>query len=733
MERPVKTASKFLSKVVRSLALYFILTVGVFFGYTQVAKDMLIPTEEGEAVEESFFTSFVNNIMATTDVDADFLLTVDNEALSIALDGNLVVNVTSKEVSLDLDLKYTDKTQVVATQAASLQKQEENFDRLFEISAIFVSPNLYLQIDDKNYKFDVNSGLDFSALMELIGENVAFGNQTLNDVLNMLGLGDIDLDVLVPDLLAQLQKDPVVLDNGDYQIDVIVEKLLKARLICDSEYYLKSVRLANGTVINGNAVTFEANNIKMNTYPTISFDETAVEVVDMSGISYYLGYAQNFAKQPYGVVDLSLQIGEENYTGKLLFENVETPKVKIETNYEGINISVVYLNDEIYFDIDNLKMNFKLEDYFVWQNKINTIVEKHTNKTVSQLLDEFMRSYFGNKDISPTKIMLSILAGGVNSQEKVVGYLPENTLLTENNFEMLWDNGMKVVLGQNEEVLTSAYVKGEDFESNVTFKVEQTSVETSGEYYNLSKMLPVLDVVDQIYSQKQFSGRLKEYDVSFKVDFQNTIVAIAETNILGEDVVVSLENNLIKLKIGEVVIEGQVEHIKNYIAEIERIFGLSFSEEDVERVDAITAVAGALKEISLIEAEGSLAIVEALGAKAVLSRVGDNLLVEVEYEDISLSAEIYASNESFDIANSTDKMDSILTKIEKTKTYIESKVYSFTFDVDYNKISMEGEAYVDLNNNIFEVTGITIGNNTLNARYETGIVYVDYAGNKIKA
>ena len=111
MERPIKTAGGFFPKMFKVLSIYFIATLSVFFGYIQFFGNasptiITLPTDDTNAEENSAFSGFIQKIMAFENVDTDFTLALVNDETNLAAQGNVVFDLQTSTLALDLDWIY---------------------------------------------------------------------------------------------------------------------------------------------------------------------------------------------------------------------------------------------------------------------------------------------------------------------------------------------------------------------------------------------------------------------------------------------------------------------------------------------------------------------------------------------------------------------------------------------------------------------------------------------------
>lgn len=711
------------------------LTLSVFFGYVQIFGDIKpaeITIPDTDAESDSMFGKFVEKLANFQNVDTDFNLVFENKDMSVSAQGNVVVDIATKNVALDIDLIYN----------------QQNFD----IKATFVSPNLYLMVDENSYKFDTSFSsetgeVDFSKIINFVTENFDIDLSFLDDIGEFLGIDfkNFDPNALMSKLKIEDKEDK---ETGDVEFAISLGKAVSAKLLCDKDLNIKSAKLKD-LLIMGNTIKFSADVNKMNKEDVaISYEETGEEI-DMSGLTLYTTYTQNLFKNNYVVGSVDVKVGEDIYNGKLYYDASNGVKVRLETEYEGLPISLTYANENVYVEASELKLCFAIKDFEKWNTTISEIVEKQTSKELSTMLEDLLKQYvdidFENANIQD--IVMKVLGECFANSDKISDYLPGTTSLEENQFVMTWTNGLVVKFENANEMLSGFSVDYNNVNIDADFDIAESGFEIAGEYFDLTNLLPLSEVIDKVLTAGQMSADLKityktqTFDALAIFDFSNKIVAEVRAELFGENVKVVLNDNQIFIVIGDVVIGGDIANINAYLAKVDEIFGTNFANsvngENNQNVD-ISAIIGKvsdiLKDLKLSSEEGKIAVITYLSNVANITVGDENVLIGFEGENISVNAKIYASNKTIEIpALSTDEVDDVLTKVENLKNYVETKTFAFDVVGNYENIQIEMTIKADLNNNVYEISGFEIGGNVLNVRYEDGIVFVEYGANKFKA
>ncbi len=736
MEGPIKKSGSLLPKMFRVFTLYIFVALAVFFGYVQLFGDVkssviTLPVDDANAGDDSYFGSFVENMMSFKNVYVEGLdLSFENndKTVSLSMQGNVAYDLLTNNLSLDLDLIYNGQT--------------------FDVGAVFVSPDLYLTIENNTYKFDTTSNgsgeMDLSGVIDFITKNLDIDLSFIDEIGEFLGIDFSNFNVA--DLQSQLKIDAKKIEEEGYEFIIGFGSAISAQVICDENFNITQAKLKD-ILIKGNAIKFNAPKVEMNSDDNadrivVPTEET---VIDMSGLTQFAGYAQNLFANNYVVADFNSTIDNKVYTGKLYIDNSEQTSFKAETCIEGITVSVSYQNDIVYVDAENLKLSFKIADYKVWKDKLDAIFVNQTSKTVSEyiksILDEISQGDFDKVDIKAE--LLNLLGGAFENSEKLNEYLPDSVEYEENSFAMLWNNGLKVELFEQDSNLSQIVLSKDSVNVVANFAVNSQGFEIGGDYYDVTNLLPVADLVDEILTAKQLGGKInvnyKENVISadYVVDFSEKLLAQINLNLFGEELAVYINDNQILMVVGEVAVEGDISDLETYISRINEIFGLNVDlnkndlmKNEIELETIITILKDVLNNIKLYSQQDYVAVIEYLTHTVEVS-INDSIgLISYQNGDIKVNVEISATNKSITLPAITDNVESVLNKIENVKKYVESKEYAFDFVVNYENIQLAGKAQIDLNNYIFEISDIEIGQNKLSLRYQEKTLFVDYAGRK---
>ena len=735
MENPIRKPKKFIPNLFKMFTLYIFVMLGAFFGYVQIfggiaPTSISLPINGVSAQEDDDFGSFVSNIMSVRSLQADgFSLsyTSPNGDTNIALNGSLAFVYETMNVSVDINLVYNDD--------------------VFNVAAVYTSPDLYLRLDDTTYKFKVNpadfagsdkQSFDVGKVLGLIKDAVPFDMSVLTNKLAEFGINVDDLGALTEKLSISTKQ----LDDGSYKFGIGLSNIVSVDLLCDKEYNLVSAKMAPIRV-KGHTLRFDASNILMNKEEIAqSIVAPECEYVDMTEVTSYVDYIRNLAYNNFYKIDANLTVGEKSYDAVISIDKSNGFKAKARTNVEGVDVCVVYLDNVVYLDLDNVKLSFKVDDYRKWYNEIERFVENRMSTTIADIVKDLVKRVIaerGLEDINVKETALSILSKFSGTTE-IKKMLPNEVVDNGNSFEMRWENGLYFVLRQEQNVFSGASARFNDFGFDVSISSDCEEIDVSGEYYDVSSVLPIFNFVDEVLTSKQVSGLAHltyqglELDANYVVDFSNGLLAKIEIENELKDVSVYIKDNRAFVCVDTLVIEANLDEKDDYIEKVEALAGIELPKINLEIEINKDKVVGLLLDILNnlhLSTDGTATIVEYKGHSVRLDFDGRKVLVGYDWNDINVTADVEASAEEIVLPTATDNLADVLEKAKNVKEYVEGKRYAFDYAVSYEEINVSGTAKLDLENEVYEAKVNAFGKE-IKVRYENGVAYVEYKGSKIR-
>lgn len=732
MEGPLKKKS-FVPKMFRVFTVYIFATLAVFFGYIQIfggVKNIAgsLPTNGADGEIDTTFSDFVTNIMSLENIsleDVTLEFSSSDKKTNISMVADVAFDTSTSQLFVDADLIYN--------------------DMVYDISVNYTKPDVYLTIEESTYKFCTeteNGTLDLTGLLGFISQNLNIDTSGFEEIQETIGIDFSNFEM--SDLISQLDIATRKTDNGSI-ISINLMNIIQATINCDVNANIQSAKLED-IKIKGNVLKFNAPKVELNSENISEKFETpdATDVIDMSAVTDYLIYSQNLLGNDFIEGDLQVDVDGKTYDAKILIDNSNGLKAKVESVIEGIEISVVYADETVYLSIEQLGLSFKVSDYEVWKDKIEAIVERETSQTISEFVDSLIDEVMSEIDstFSDEASIFNLISKIFSSSESINAILPDSTVESESEFAMIWDEGVVVTLKNQDKVLSEIDAVYQDYKINLKFKLAQAGFVVEGEYYDLSNLLPIVDVVDSIVLAGQFGGEIEiQYQenalkIDYVVDFSDGIIAKFETEAFGENVSIFVQDKNIFVQIGGVVAKGNLDNIEEYLSRVNEIFGTKIETSgkapNFEKNEIVDAIKEVLNILSLTNSEDNLLVAEYLSHMVGLSVDGATATISYNYKDYKVNMTISATEQEITIPTATDDASEILNKIESIKNVVESKKYAMEVVFAYKEETISGRLSIDLENNVFALENLTYKNLSMNVYYKDKTVFVEFADVRLK-
>ena len=736
MDNPIKKSKRILPKMFRVFTLYIFVTLAVFFGYVQifggiVPTTITLPSGSVDAQEDSAFGELVENLMQARSLYVDdFNLEADVNGHTLAMQGDLAFVTETKSIYIDLDLVYD--------------------DRVFDVGAVYTSPNLYLSVEDEAYLIEVEQAasgdFDVSAVMGIVRNYLPFDMSVLTDKLAELGI-DLDNPAALMEKLEITEKEQ---ENGDFDFRVGLGNIISVQILTDENYNIQSVRMRD-VQINKTGfkakLRFSAPHITMNNEDIATLIVAPEEYVDLTGVSAYVNYAKNLVEKDIIKVDASVEAFGKAYDATITIDKTDDLKVKAETEVCGVDVSIVYADEIIYLDVENLKFKFAIADYKTWAGAISNIIENHTSKTIAEVVDELIERFvpedvrnFDYENVDFEKEGKNLLSRLLSGSNEIAMLLPDNAVEEENKMTISWANGLTIVLENENELLSMVAAEYQGNKISAEISVAQDGVYVEGDYYDLTNLAPILSFADEVLLAKGLNGVARvdyqgySVSVQFGADFENELVfkALIENEFKNIEVYVTMQSAYLVLD--EIVLEINFDCIEDYKSQIESIFGIQLPEIEmsIDMAGALSSSMAVLKDLRLQSLDDAVTAIEYLTHTATIVVQDDVLLLNYQNGDIAASVELSCGCEEIVVPAATDTLSSLLAKAANLKSYIEGGVYAAAFNIDKGEQNVYGNIQIDINNKVMALTAIYDGH-VLTANYQDETIYLALDGNKIRA
>ncbi len=739
MIHPLKAVGKAMPTMFKYFSFFIIVTLCSFFSCIQFMKPSA-PTDQGSAYVSTPFEEFVMSMMSFSNIDTDFSLGFNNAETNLNAQGNVVYDTDGK-MSVDVDFVYNEQS--------------------FNLDVKYLTPYLYMSVTPQGsevttYKFDLTSQeeanggtMDLSGLIDFIKANINFDTSTIDKFISSIGFandnnnGQFELEDL---LMKQSER-----RDGGYEFILglkVADKTISVQILCDGDYNIESITLRNAAIYQ-TAISFGATVNNMNNDRVdVEYKETGDEV-NMTGLTTFTGYAKNLfcghIVEGDATLNLTKDEQQKTYDAKLY---TDTNRFKLVTEIEGIALQLAYENEMIFLSADNLKVKFNINDYEEWRDKINYLLKEYAGKDIGEVLqdavDKFVEKHdLGNVDLGAK--ILELVHGGFENVDAVNEFLPNTAQFSEDGttYSMQWTDGTTAVLTQENEMLKNIDIESASFNFVANFDlVDETYTLDEEEYFNLSTLLPLADVVDKFVQNGQVGGTITlsykdaSFDGNYVIDFSENVVAQIHMSVLLEDVDVYVTENQIVLKLGDIVLAGSVEEIETYLQRIDAIFGTEYAQlldstkaSDTQKI--ISLLSDTLKKLSIASGEESLAVISYLSVITDIDIQDDDVYLTLNYEDVNATVQLSATNEKISLPQVENNIDSLLNKIENVMTYIESGTFAFTVSGNYKEEKIDCFVQVETQDKQIKNVKLTLNDN-LEIVYVDETAYIEFNSNKLQ-
>ena len=533
MERPIKKVGNLVPKMFKAFSLYIIMTLLVFFGYIQIfgkieSGPITLPVLGASAEEENYFAEFVQSFSKFKNIDVNFDLNVKN--------GNIDFSAKNSKVAFDME------------------KQEFAFETLlayngqsFAVSAGYVNSCLHLSLNGKNYKFDISKAtdMDMSAVLDFVFNNVNINTDAiLSKVSAIIGVDLSKIDSTT--ILSSLETKEEILDDGTYKFNIKFGKL-EALVYCDENFNITSAKAHHSTL---GGISLIANVNAMNSEDFEVQYEKPENEIELDGIMDYISYAKELNNKEIVSADLDFEINGESYGGLLTVDRTDGLKVKFDFN-QGVNACVVYADETVYVQLENIKVKFNVEDYNKFKDALDKTIQNATSLTTKEFIVSIIEKLLKNNGSDNGEFDFNDIISDVSEKldlNKILSYLPDQAVMTENEYSILWNAGLEIVLTQDAGVLNGVSVNSENVNLSANIYDGKVIVFDDTGYCDAVNLLPVLNFLMYIENgiyEFDFVVDFNGLDLNGTFKYFNGKMEISVLNLFGENLIINIQDSYI--------------------------------------------------------------------------------------------------------------------------------------------------------------------------------------------
>ncbi len=326
-------------------------------------------------------------------------------------------------------------------------------------------------------------------------------------------------------------------------------------------------------------------------------------------------------------------------------------KARLNGEVEGYVYDVVYKDNYVYLNVNNLKIKYELPNLTIDE----LLVE--VKNLLQQYIPEFELPKFDMADIELKVAEIDftkIMALASQFDFKVIS-AKEDIL----NIDL---NGLYLLVNLSSDKLANVTISYEKYSLNIDILSNDFEIVTEGKYVRINETLDYIPAIIDFANAKKYSISTAisiegiEVLVNGKIDITENIKAQFELTIEGEHIVVTYINDTLYIDYNNISIKGSLEEIKELITKL-------MPEQEGESSQISTTNLNILEEIIL---NGNL-------LEIILT---NGLSVTLEKEDGALTG-LELAYENFEIALELSKFEGEIAYAEKTSTINLTEIYDF--------------------------------------------------------
>ena len=724
--------------------LYLIVSLASAYGAITISTNLSSrQSAEGQGVVPAQIQAIRDNFEEAENVDLNLGVTIN----SGDIDSN---NFSSTNIGVSAKINHKKVEVEKSNSASTLAKlaDEENYKDVLSVDGTITiempgqSYEINICYSDDNLYFDLFGGkfrVETTNLIDSAKQLISMVGVELPDIGSIVKNEDGQFDInKILSFLSDLNE---LKGRRENVINInlpIPDAPAIIQLITDKTYKLKTISLPLSKVSDKMSIEASGN---VN-YPK-SVEIGARSNDDYADLTPIFGVASKvipFAKQDILSFNASITYEGTTYNA-FVSADIKNMRVMVETEYEGLNAKLIYMDKSVYLECGNLFVKFSLDDLDkvgallekfginLPIDKISTIIDKVTTGKIAEIAGELNMGEF---DLSTLNLDIIESISEEKGTTKVV----------------IKDIGT-ISISADSEKLTAIGFNGFGVDANLEIKdaKEIALTENVDAYANVAVLLPAVSDAIDFAKNKTFSAnvnlKVQEIEIPLNVtlNIENGLYITASTNLYGKDVKVTFEENTLfidvlsnKLKVSLDDKDTILEFVSTLLSKDISMPEASANLDISKIIEMVKSVLDREKTPLLVTAlsvneSGELEI-EAMGYALTLKTSANEISVKTKIEGISVSATVTGSNDEFvkDELNADEYTDLVdfFPIIENTTKLIQDKVAYLEINGSYNGISTNG--FINLNGKIELDLTASYENITARVIFKDGILYVN-AGN----
>ena len=602
-----------------------------------------------------------------TDLLKDVKLTVSkNDGLNFEVEKyNLLVNVkeASKEVEVNPDVEYNDLANIswlIDIVKDAIEKDAFSFDVNLKYNDLTVTGNIYLDKD-----------LNVSAVVDVLYKDYEFKDITayyINDAI-YANIYNLKVKITVQELLSLIGNEKTLSLDIDKLLESFALSLTESSLGID----LEIDNIGNVSVLVNNEKEISINSDTINANVVLSYtDKKDIvinndEYIDVKNIEWLIDLVKEAISYEAYNFSIDLTYEDLKVVGNVYLDKDLNIKATVSLTYKDYtidNVNVYYIDNTIYVSLYNIKLSLTINDIV---SLIGEMPKIDVIKLISNLTLKAVDNSV-NMGLNLTEFNGLDMFGMVNviaSEDKVINL---TTDLINANIKLMESSKQEININKDEFISLSS----------LEWLINDIKDVLNYEAYSFNISLE--------YKELKLNGALylnKDLEIEAKLN-------INYSGLLLNDVTLMFKDNVIFVKYANTTIKLDINDIDDIIAEVNRIFGLNISMDNMNtKIDLDTLLKGitfnALDNKLVINANLN-SISELLGN--VVIEINSDLSVKVNNTDIKLEAALYnTSNKEVILPDASINKDELLLILEyasQLKDLVEKWRYNIGFELHVN-------------------------------------------------
>lgn len=401
--------------------------------------------------------------------------------------------------------------------------------------------------------------------------------------------------------------------------------------------------------------------------------------------------------------NLSLN-GKVYYDGKLSFD--------INTSVFGKEINAKLVDNTIYVNIDGLMVKFDL-------NETETILN-------------FVKDKFGIDAIAEINKLLSSF-----DYNKMLSNIENLDFEIALNKIELTLNNLNAIINLENSNIKNITINQDNLNANINVLTEKEEIEVSGEYFNLTEAMPLVNSLVNTINLSALGGKLTfdvnntAYIVNFKISYNPELQVWAQTTLLGADVRLNVYKNVIYLSVDNLNLKFGLNEIDKLIDFVNSNFDLNIDLNSAN-FSAINLDSIHFGDIKFLEASNNHFMANLFGANITLLFNDYLNTVTGNYDNINFNLEVNELGNAVTLpkinVNLYDNLDYVLALLSDVINTIKTNNIELCGTINYSMLNAKYNANLNFENGLKANINLNLYGKNINVIVDNKVAYLNIDG-----